>query len=199
MKLVLATRNQGKIQEMTGLLSRQGLTVLSLADYPEVGDIIEDGTTFTENAIKKARHVAESTGEVALADDSGLAVDYLNGEPGVYSARFAGAEKDDRANNEKLLRLLAGAPPEQRAASFHCVIAIAEPGGRVYTVEGVCPGRIITGPRGCGGFGYDPIFYLPDYGKTFAELDIDTKNRISHRGKALNKAISILNSFISPV
>lgn len=199
MKLVLATRNKGKIHEMVELLGRQGLTILSLADYPEVGDIIEDGSTFAENAIKKARHVAESTGEVALADDSGLVVDYLGGAPGVHSARFADTERDDRANNEKLLRLLAGVPPEQRAASFHCVIAIAEPGGRVYTVEGVCSGRIIAGPRGCGGFGYDPIFYLPDYKKTFAELDMDTKNRISHRGKAINKAIPILNSFNSPV
>jgi len=178
------------------LLKGFNVTVLSLYDYPNIGDITENGSTFAENAVKKACFVAEQTGEVAMADDSGLEVDYLNGAPGVHSARFAGAEKNDHANNEKLLKLLSGIPPEMRTARFRCVIAVTEPAGKVSTAEGVCEGVISNEHRGSGGFGYDPLFYLPAYGKTFAELDLATKNKISHRSKAVNKIAFILSAVI---
>jgi len=178
------------------LLRGFNVTVLSLSDYPNVGDITEDGATFAENAVKKACFVAEQTGEVVMADDSGLEVDYLNGAPGVHSARFAGAETNDHANNEKLLKLLSGVPPEMRTARFRCVIAVTEPEGRVSIAEGTCEGIITNEPRGSGGFGYDPLFYLPTHGKTFAELDLATKNKISHRSKAVNKIAFILSAVI---
>ncbi|MGB9802978.1 MAG: XTP/dITP diphosphatase [Desulfofundulus sp.] len=185
MKLVLATRNQGKVRELSELLSPLGYEVVSLNQYPGVPEIIEDGATFKENAVKKATVVARYTGQMALADDSGLEVDYLGGAPGVHSARFAGERHDDRANNEKLLRLLAGVPPERRTARFRCVVAVATPTGQVFTAEGACEGVIADRPRGEGGFGYDPLFYVPAWGKTFAELEPAVKNQISHRGRAL--------------
>jgi len=193
MKLVLATNNKGKVREMSEMLAAHGIEVLSLNEFPQVGDIQEDGRTFKENAVKKATVTAGMTGLTALADDSGLEVDYLDGAPGVFSARFAGEEKSDRANNEKLLRLLTGVPPDKRTARFQCVIAIARPGGLVHTVQGTCEGVIAGEPRGDMGFGYDPLFYLPQYGKTFAELDLPLKNKISHRGKALAQALEYLS------
>ncbi|OPY57619.1 MAG: Non-canonical purine NTP pyrophosphatase [Pelotomaculum sp. PtaU1.Bin035] len=193
MKLVLATNNKGKVKEMSGLLAAFGIEVLSLNEFPSVGEIEEDGDTFLENAVKKATVTAGLTGLTALADDSGLEVDCLDGAPGVFSARFAGEGKDDRANNEKLLALLAGVTPDKRSARFQCVIAIAVPGGPVYTAQGACEGMVAPEPRGDGGFGYDPLFYLPEYGKTFAEIDLALKNKISHRGKALAGALDILS------
>ncbi|MGQ5711517.1 XTP/dITP diphosphatase [Desulforudis sp. DRI-14] len=186
-RLVLATRNAGKVRELAALLGPLGVEVVSLADYPEIGEIPEEGDTFQENAIFKAREVARLTGETALADDSGLEVDALNGAPGVYSARFAGEPKSDAANNAKLLRLLTGLPPEKRTARFRCVMALVVPDGRVYTAEETSEGIILDAPRGDNGFGYDPLFYVEEFGKTFAELDLTTKNRISHRGRALRK------------
>lgn len=186
-RLVLATRNAGKVRELAALLGPLGVEVVSLADYPEIGEIPEEGDTFQENAIFKAREVARLTGETALADDSGLEVDALNGAPGVYSARFAGEPKSDTANNAKLLRLLTGLPPEKRTARFRCVMALAVPDGRVYTAEETSEGIILDAPRGDNGFGYDPLFYVEEFGKTFAELDLATKNTISHRGRALQK------------
>ncbi|MEW5761590.1 MAG: XTP/dITP diphosphatase [Bacillota bacterium] len=191
-KVVLATRNPGKVAEFGALLAPLGITVVALGDYEGAPEMREDGATFAENAIKKARTAAAFTREVALADDSGLEVDALGGRPGVFSARFAGRPGDDAANNAKLLRLLQGVPWERRTARFRCVIAIATPGGEVFTAEGTCKGYIGFAPRGEGGFGYDPLFYVPDYGKTFAELDMETKNRISHRGRALEEARAIL-------
>ncbi|MDK2889350.1 MAG: XTP/dITP diphosphohydrolase [Thermoanaerobacter sp.] len=185
MKLVLATRNPGKVRELSQLLSPLGYEVLSLEHFPGVPEVVENGATFRDNAVKKATAVARHTGQLALADDSGLEVDYLGGAPGVHSARFAGEGHDDRANNEKLLRLLAGVPPEKRTARFRCVVAVATPEGKVFTTEGTCEGVIAEEPRGEGGFGYDPLFYVPSCGKTFAELDPEVKNRISHRGRAL--------------
>ncbi|SHE88028.1 XTP/dITP diphosphohydrolase [Desulfofundulus australicus DSM 11792] len=185
MKLVLATRNPGKVRELSQLLSPLGYEVLSLEHFPGVPEVVEDGATFRDNAVKKATAVARHTGQLALADDSGLEVDYLGGAPGVRSARFAGEGHDDRANNEKLLRLLAGVPPEKRTARFRCVVAVATPEGKVLTTEGTCEGIIAEEPRGEGGFGYDPLFYVPSCGKTFAELEPEVKNRISHRGRAL--------------
>lgn len=192
MKLVLATRNKNKIKEMIELLAPSGIEALSLDQFPRIGRIEEDGRTFRENAVKKASAVCEQTGMMALADDSGLEVDCLDGAPGVFSSRFAGEGSDDRANNEKLLELLTGVPPEQRRARFRCVIAIAAPDGFVYTAEGTCEGYIAEELRGEGGFGYDPLFYLPEFGKTLAELDLKTKNKVSHRGKALLGALDIL-------
>ncbi|WP_034629629.1 XTP/dITP diphosphatase [Desulfotruncus alcoholivorax] len=192
MKIVLATHNEGKVRELRQLLSGSGFEVVSLANYPDVPEVVEDGGTFEANAIKKAVETAAAVGEISLADDSGLEVDYLDKAPGVHSARFAGPERDDNANNQKLLQLLKGVPREKRTARFRCVIAVATPGGKVATVEGSCEGIIETQPSGNGGFGYDPLFLVPEYGKTFAELDAETKNAISHRGRALKKVHSIL-------
>ena len=193
-KLVLATHNEGKVRELRQLLSGSGFEVVSLASYPEVPEVVEDGDTFQANAIKKAMETAAAVGEIALADDSGLEVDYLEGAPGVHSARFAGQEHDDSANNQKLLRLLEGVPREKRTARFRCVVAIATPDGKVATVDGSCEGIIQTRPSGSGGFGYDPLFFVPEYGKTFAELDAETKNAISHRGRALKQVGLILKN-----
>jgi len=192
-QLVLATRNEGKIRELAALLEPYGFEVLSLNSFPELGEIVEDGATFKENAIIKATAVAKHTGLLALADDSGLEVDALGGAPGVYSSRFAGEGKDDLANNRKLLELLAGVPAERRTARFQCVVALAWPDGSWRTSTGTCEGIITESPRGEGGFGYDPLFYVPEYGKTFAELDIAIKNKISHRAKALAGAVDILS------
>ncbi len=193
MKLVLATKNEGKVKELTKLLAEQDIEVLSLADFPEIEEIVENGETFKENAVIKATEVCMQTGLITLADDSGLEVDCLEGLPGVYSARFAGEEKDDSANNKKLLELLAGVPVEQRTARFKCVVAVADIDCFVYIAEGTCAGIIAEEPRGDGGFGYDPLFYLPEYDKTFAELDLETKNKISHRARAFAGVLDILS------
>ncbi len=193
MKLVLATKNEGKVREMTKLLAEQDIEVLSLADFPEIEEIVEDGETFRENAVIKATEVCMQTGLTTLADDSGLVVDYLDGLPGVYSARFAGEEKDDSANNKKLLELLNGVPLEQRTARFKCVVAVADIDCFVYIAEGTCAGIIAEEQRGDGGFGYDPLFYLPEYDKTFAELDLETKSKISHRARAFAGVLDILS------
>lgn len=192
MKLVLATKNQGKVKELAEMLRPLNLEVISIGQYPGFQEVEEDGDTFQANAIKKAVAAAEFTGELALADDSGLEVDALNGAPGVYSARFAGEPKDDAANNRKLLELLQDVPEEKRTARFRCVIAIAEPNGKVHTADGFCEGFILKELKGVGGFGYDPLFYVPAYKQTFAEIDLKEKNTISHRGKALQKAVEIL-------
>jgi len=192
-KLVLATKNEGKIKEMTELLAGQDIEILSLADFPEIEEIVEDGETFRENAIIKATEVCMQTGLPTLADDSGLEVDCLEGLPGVYSARFAGEERDNSANKKKLLELLEGVPAEERTARFKCIIAVADTDCFVYISEGTCEGLITSEERGDGGFGYDPLFYLPEYDKTFAELDLETKNKISHRGKALAGVLDILS------
>ncbi|MBO8129539.1 MAG: XTP/dITP diphosphatase [Peptococcaceae bacterium] len=187
MHLILATRNQNKVREIAAILEPYHIEVVSLDTYPDLPEVVEDGKTFEENAVKKARTIATLTGEMALADDSGLEVDYLNGAPGVYSARFAGEPKDDVANNRKLLQLLNGVPEEKRTARFRCVMALAEPSGRVQTTEGTCEGVISFEPRGDNGFGYDPLFFVPEFGRTMAQLDLETKNSISHRGRALEK------------
>lgn len=199
MKLVLATGNQGKVKEMKAILDELNIEVYSLKDFPEIDEIVEDGATFAENAVIKARAVSKATDLVALADDSGLEVDYLDGAPGIYSARFAGEGKSDADNNDKLLSLLQEVPGNQRTARFRCVIAICTPGGQVYTADGTFEGLIGFELKGDKGFGYDPLFYLPEYGKTSAELDPDLKNQISHRGKALAKAKSVLAGMLERV
>lgn len=191
MELILASRNKKKIREVEAILATHfpGIHILSLDDIGFEGDIEEDGTTFEENALIKARTALAASGNriAAIADDSGLAVDALNGDPGVYSARYAGGHGDDAANNALLLKNLAHLPVEQRTARFVCCIALVYPDGREMTVRGETEGLIIDDARGDGGFGYDPYFYYEPFGKTFSELTAEEKNAISHRGKAIAK------------
>ena len=170
--------------------------VLSLTDLPPLPPVEEDGNTFWENALKKARTVAHHTGRLTIADDSGLEVDCLKGEPGVHSARFAGEDASDRDNNRKLLQCLENVPSSQRGATFRCVIAVVDPQGKETWVEGVCNGTIGKKARGTGGFGYDPLFIIPALDKTLAELPLEEKNRISHRGKALAALKRVLSDFL---
>jgi XTP/dITP diphosphohydrolase len=174
------------------LLESLPVQLLSLEELPGAPDVIEDGSTFEENAVKKARSACRYSGEVSLGEDSGLAVDHLAGAPGILSARFAGEDATYEQNNEKLLSVLAGLPPEKRAAAFVCVAALSFPQGEVLTFRGTCVGRISDSPRGVAGFGYDPVFLVPEYGKTFAELGEDVKNRISHRAVAMSRVESYL-------
>lgn len=200
MKIVIATRNTGKISEIQSIINNSDLVnrveIETLASHPGIPDIIEDGKTFAENAEKKALTVAKSTGHIAIADDSGLEVDALGGAPGVYSARFAGEGASDPDNIKKLLVLLKDTPPEKRGARFVCVIAVATPAGDVRLAEGECSGVIADEERGASGFGYDPVFVAPEYGKTFAELGSEIKNKISHRAAALGKFSQILEQIV---
>lgn len=185
MKIVLATKNNHKIREIEALFDDMAIQFLSLKDFPNVPDIVEDADTFEGNALKKARAAAEWTKEVAMADDSGLQVDALNGEPGVYSSRYAGENAADKENNKKLLNEIKGIPFEKRGARYKCIIAVVFPSGEEKMAEGECKGFIAFEPKGKNGFGYDPIFYLPEYNKTMAELSPEEKNKISHRAKAI--------------
>lgn len=191
MKLVIATRNAHKLQEIHDIFDFQNLEVLSAFDFPDVPDVVEDGETLEENAKKKAAEIAWATGCWALADDSGLEVDALNGDPGVYSARYAGEHCSYGDNNAKLLEELTG--KTDRTARFRTVIALSDPAGKVETVSGECPGTIIEEQRGTNGFGYDPLFVPDGYSQTFAELPVEVKNRISHRANALCKAQAAWN------
>jgi XTP/dITP diphosphohydrolase len=189
LKIVLATRNLGKLREMRGLLGGLKVEVLSLADCPDAPEVVEDGKSFRENALKKARAVADFTGLPALSDDSGLCVDALDGAPGIYSARFAGEDADDAANNRKLLKLLKGVPDDRRDAKFVCVIALAWPDEetkKFKTFRGEVRGIIAQTPSGEAGFGYDPLFFYRPAGKTFAVMGPD-KAAVSHRARALRK------------
>ena len=192
MKVLLATQNKGKVKELQELLAGEDIEVLSLLDIENWEEVAESGSTFAENAALKARIAAQRTGLVSLADDSGLEVDALHGAPGVYSARYAGEPKDDDRNNEKLLKELEGVPEDQRTARFRCALVVATPTGEEYLTEGVVEGRILTERRGKEGFGYDPLFYLPDFGRTMAQLNVNQKNKISHRAQAFRKAVPIL-------
>lgn len=185
MQLLVATGNAGKLREIRKLFAERSLEVLGLADVPPVPEAVEDGESFAENAEKKARHYAKATGLPTLADDSGLVVDTLGGAPGVFSARYAGEDADDAANNRKLLAQLQGVPAAKRRAAFVCALALCEPEGDCRIFAGRLGGVLLEAPRGDGGFGYDPLFLVPEYGKTLAELPIEIKNRISHRGQAL--------------
>jgi XTP/dITP diphosphohydrolase len=184
-KVVLATRNTGKIKELAALLSDLGVVVVGLADFPEIGEIPETGSTFMENARIKARAVCLATGLTSLADDSGLCVDALAGAPGVHSARYSGEAATDAANNAKLLAAMARVPEPDRTCRFVSVVVAAAPDGRELTAEGTWEGRLTFAPAGAGGFGYDPLFFDPAAGKTAAELTAAEKNARSHRGKAL--------------
>lgn len=183
-ELLVATGNAGKVKELAALLAGSGIVLRSLKDFPQVPSVQEDGETFAQNAIKKAKAACEATGLPVIADDSGLVVDALGGRPGVFSARYAGEGCDDGENNRKLLGELSGVGPEQRSAAFHCVIALCLPDGCCETFDGELRGVIIETPVGSEGFGYDPLFLVPEYGSTLAELPLEVKNRISHRGRA---------------
>ncbi|MFL5349541.1 MAG: XTP/dITP diphosphatase [Hyalangium sp.] len=183
-RLLFATTNAGKVKELRGLLG-DAVEVVSLKDLPPIPEPVEDGATFEANAEKKARAYAQASGLAALADDSGLCVDALGGRPGVHSARYA--EGDDRARYLKLLGELEGVPEERRTASFQCALCLALPGGKSWLEVGRCEGRILTGPRGSHGFGYDPVFFIPALGKTMAELTAEEKSGVSHRGQAFRK------------
>lgn len=196
MKILIASQNRKKLRELQILLKDLGVEVVSPKDLPGgIPEPEEDGNTFCENAIKKAVFYADQSGLLAVADDSGLCVDALKGAPGVRSARFAGGEKDDAKNCQKLLDLMKGVPHEKRSARFVCAVAIAKPGSLVDVVEGECHGFIADAARGTNGFGYDPVFIYPQFGKTFAEVSQDFKNSVSHRSKALELAKEKLKKY----
>ena len=183
-EMVIATRNPNKVRELKALLRVKGIRWHSLKEFPQVPQVPERGRTFEQNARQKALFVARATGCWALADDSGLEVAALGQAPGVRSARFAGRHGDDHANNAKLLRALRGVPDTQRDARYRCVLALASPEKLLAVTEGTLRGRITDVPRGRGGFGYDPLFLLPRFKRTVAQLSAATKNRLSHRAKA---------------
>jgi XTP/dITP diphosphohydrolase len=197
MELVIATKNQNKIIEIKEKFSGlTGLRILSLMDFDDLPEVVEDGSTFEENALKKAKTYSGFTGLTALSDDSGIVIDSLNGDPGVRSARFSGEYATDDDNNNLVLEKLKNIPNEKKTARFVCVIAIAQPDGKTFTAKGTCEGRILRVRKGNNGFGYDPIFFLPGLGKTMAELSIAEKNKISHRALALDEALKILKKII---
>lgn len=186
-EIVVATKNAKKITELKAALADLPVRLLSLADVADVPDAVEDGDTFEENALKKARHYLAATGRACLADDSGLEVDALGGAPGVYSARFAGEQGNDAQNNAKLLQELAAVPDEQRTARFRCVLVFLDTDGRTLVADGACEGRIGHEARGEHGFGYDPLFRLAGGERAMAELTMTEKNAISHRGNAVRQ------------
>ena len=194
-EIVAATTNQGKVREIRKALEGMGLEIRALTDFGAVPTVEEDGETFSENALIKARFYSEHLGKTVVSDDSGLEVDVLGGMPGVWSARYAGEGATDEENNRKLIEALAGVPLSRRRARFRCSIALVSPDGREAVTEGICAGRIGLRGVGRGGFGYDPLLFLPSAGKTVAQLTINEKNRVSHRGRALRKLRKVLGTF----
>lgn len=192
-QLIIATKNKGKVREFDAILAPLGYEVRSLLDYPDAIDVEETGSTFEENAILKAESISEQYKMLTIADDSGLAIDCLNGEPGVYSARYAGSQKNDQDNIVKVLEKLKDIENKnERTARFICALAISLPGHKTQTVIGTCEGYITTEQKGEGGFGYDPIFAVKNSNKTMAELTKEEKNQISHRADALRKITKLL-------
>lgn len=189
MKIILATQNQGKVRELRELLLDDEIEVLSLLDIPGWEDVEENGVTFADNAALKAREAVRRTGLIALADDSGLEVDALEGAPGVYSARYAGDARDNERNIDKLLQHLESMPEDKRTARFRCALVMATPFGEEYLTEGAVEGRILTKRHGSDGFGYDPVFYVPEFSRTMAQLTLAEKNTLSHRAQAFRKMI----------
>lgn len=196
-RIIFATGNEGKMREIRVLLADLGLPVLSMKEAGADPDIVEDGATFGENAEIKARAVWNLTGDIVLADDSGLVVDYIGGEPGIYSARYMGEDTSYERKNRNIIERLSDAKGQERSARFVCNIAAVLPDGRVLHTEETMEGLIADEPAGQGGFGYDPILYLPDYGKTSAEITMEEKNRISHRGKALRAMKEALHELLN--
>lgn len=192
MKIVLATHNRGKIREFQKAFSEIGWEAVPIADVADVPDPDETGTTFEENALQKAHYYAKAVQMPVLSDDSGIIADALGDRPGIYSARYAGHHGDDEANNQKLIHDLAPFTGEDRKGRYVCVVALVWPDGKELTAKGECEGIIRDFYKGNGGFGYDPLFYLPSYGKTMAELPMEEKNKISHRGRALRSLLQKL-------
>lgn len=191
-KVIFATSNEGKMKEVRSILEDLGMEVLSMKEAGVQVDVVEDGTTFEENAMIKATEIAKVCGEIVLADDSGLEVDYLNKEPGIYSARYMGEDTSYKIKNQSLIDRLEGVEDDKRTARFVCAIAAAFPDGTVEVTRGTIEGRIGYEEKGANGFGYDPIFYVPEYECTTAELSLEQKNEASHRGKALRKMKEII-------
>ncbi|MBC8279140.1 MAG: RdgB/HAM1 family non-canonical purine NTP pyrophosphatase [FCB group bacterium] len=189
--ILIATRNEDKVREITDKLAPLGVTVKSFLDFPEIPEVIEDGETLEANALKKAETGFKATGLPTLADDTGLEVDALGGAPGVYSSRYAGEEATYSDNRRKLIEAIKDVPDDKRQAAFRTVVTILDEKGSTQ-LEGKCGGIIITEERGDGTFGYDPVFYVPEYGQTFAEMDLKLKNKISHRGLAFGKAMEVI-------
>jgi len=198
-ELVLATRNRHKVEELAALLGDLGITIRTLGEFPDAPDVVEDGDSCEANAVKKARAIAEFTGLPAVADDTGLEVDALDGRPGIYAARYAGEHATYEDNCLKLLRELTGVPRERRTARFLTVAAIALPSGGIRVAQGTLDGVIAEEAGGTLGFGYDPVFLIPDLGKTLAQLPADQKNTISHRAKAFLKMREILGAAMANV
>ncbi|MFA4992735.1 MAG: RdgB/HAM1 family non-canonical purine NTP pyrophosphatase [Candidatus Omnitrophota bacterium] len=195
-QLVVATRNKKKLSEIKEILKGIKLGLLSLDNYKDAPRVLENGRSFKENAVKKAVKVARFTGKLCLGEDSGLCVDALGGAPGIYSARFSGNDKSDLKNNLKLLKLLKDLPLAKRRAHYVCAVALADKNGLLGVVEGICPGLIALTPSGSAGFGYDPLFYIPKYKKTFAQLGEKIKHKMSHRYYALKKARRIIEKYV---
>ncbi|MDV7719266.1 XTP/dITP diphosphatase [Pediococcus ethanolidurans] len=193
-QIIIATNNDGKLREFQKLFAAKNIEVTSLKNYPEIGKIAETGMTFEENATIKASAVAKKTKLPVLADDSGLEVDALNGRPGIFSARYAG-DHDDAANNAKLLSELAGVPVEKRTATFHTTLVLMKPDDSKLVVDGELQGRILAVPRGNNGFGYDPLFWVPEKNQSLAEMTAEEKNTISHRGRASQKLLQVFDDW----
>ena len=197
--LLVATTNPGKFAEVQAFLKNLPLRIISLRSLTDPPPVVEDGATFKANALKKARTLAQFSGLMTLADDSGIEVDALGGAPGIYSARYCGVEGDDDQNNQKLLRELQNVAEEKRSARYVCVLALCIPGAdgmKEWLMRETCEGRIGFSPIGSNGFGYDPLFFFAPLGKTFGEIDRDTKATVSHRGKALRKLAEMLQSLV---
>jgi XTP/dITP diphosphohydrolase len=188
--IILASRNRKKSGEIADLLAPHGIEVISVADFPDVPDVVEDGETFAENAAKKAGQTAKFLSRYCLGEDSGLMVDALNGAPGIYSARYSGPGATDQSNNRKLLDELSGIPDEKRGCQYVCSVVLADPGGQIrLRVEATCRGRVANEPRGTNGFGYDPCFFIREYHRTFGELSPLVKGQLSHRARAFRRLI----------
>ncbi|MBL4951202.1 XTP/dITP diphosphatase [Neobacillus sp. YIM B02564] len=195
-EVIIATKNPGKAKEFEHIFSPRGITIRTLLDFPDLPEVEETGSTFEENAILKAETVSRALNKMVMGDDSGLIIDALGGRPGIYSARYAGEPKNDENNIDKVLSELTHVPKEKRTARFYCALALAVPGQETFTVSGTCEGEILEEKRGKNGFGYDPIFFLPEIGRTMAELTSDEKNKISHRANALKKLDAELDSLL---
>ena len=193
-KVIFATSNEGKMKEVRSILEDLGMEVLSMKEAGIQVEVVEDGSTFEENAVIKATEIAKKCGEIVLADDSGLEVDYLNKEPGIYSARYMGEDTSYKIKNQSLIDRLEGVEDEKRTARFVYAIAAAFPDGTVEVTRGTIEGRIGYEEKGANGFGYDPIFYVPEYGCTTAQLTLEQKNEASHRGKALRKMKEVIKA-----
>lgn len=195
-RIIFATGNEGKMKEVRMILTDMGVSVVSMKEAGVRADIVENGKTFEENAVIKAKAVMKLTGQIAMADDSGLVIDFLNGEPGIYSARYMGEDTSYIIKNQNLIDRLQGVEESRRTARFVCAIACALPDGTVLTTEGTMEGIIGYESRGENGFGYDPIFYLPEFGCSSAQLSPEKKNELSHRGKALRKMREELEAYL---